>query len=218
MNLSVRSSLRVGARKSRLSQAQVEEVFEALKFFHPHVLFDPVWVETIGDLDQSTSLRTLDKTDFFTKEIDRGLLQGDFRIAVHSAKDLPDPLAAGLQLIALTKGVDPSDALVIGKKELPLGARVGTSSVRREQNVKTFRSDLACADIRGTIEKRLEQLDQGLYDAVVIAEAALIRLRLTDRLRVMLPGDGVALQGQLAVVARQGDEEMIRLFSCLDTR
>lgn len=218
MNSSVELQIKIGARQSRLSQAQVKEVFEALSAFHPHVQFDPVWIETTGDRDLSTSLRSLEKTDFFTKEIDERLLREDFRIAVHSAKDLPEPLTRGLQIVALTKGVDPSDSVVLIKDLLPLGARIGTSSLRREENIKALRPDLVCADIRGTIESRLEQLDAGLYDGVVIAEAALIRLQLTHRRRIALPGASAHLQGQLAVVARAGDDEMAQLFSVLDTR
>jgi hydroxymethylbilane synthase len=218
MSSSAKFTVRVGARCSRLSRAQVEEVFFAFKEFHPDVQFEPVWIETTGDRDLCSSLRKLEKTDFFTKEIDERQLQADFRISIHSAKDLAEPLALGLRIAALTKGVDSSDVIVLTRDELPLHARIGTSSQRREENVKALRSDLICVDIRGTIEKRLEQLDANLYDGVVMAEAALIRLQLTDRRRIVLPGEGAVLQGQLAVVVREEDEEMVGLFSCLDVR
>ncbi|MBS0653468.1 MAG: hydroxymethylbilane synthase [Verrucomicrobia bacterium] len=218
MSSSDKLIVRVGARQSRLSRVQVAEVLQELRAFHPHVDFEPVWLETTGDRDLSTSLRTLDKTDFFTKEIDQKQLQGEFRISIHSAKDLPDPLASGLRVVALTKGVDSSDVIVLRKDYLPVGAKIGTSSVRREQNIRDLRSDLVCADIRGTIDSRLQQLDAGIFDGVVMAEAALIRLGLTDRKRINLPGESAALQGQLAVVARANDEEMAQLFSSIDTR
>ena len=218
MSSSVKLLISIGARNSSLSRAQVEEVVSELKKFHPGITYEANWIQTTGDCDLSTSLRTLEKTDFFTKEIDQRQLNGEFRISIHSAKDLPDPLHAGLQIVAITKGVDPSDVIVLREMNLPEGAKIGTSSIQREQRIKALRSDLHCADIRGSVERRLAQLDEGLYDGVVMAEAALIRLGLTHRLRIPLPGESAALQGQLAVIAREGDQEMVELFHCIDTR
>lgn len=218
MSLSVKTQISVGARHSALSCAQVAEVLQEIKRFHPDIDFVPVWKTTTGDLDLTTSLRTLEKTNFFTKEIDEAQLKKEFRIAIHSAKDLPDPLCPGLSIVAITKGVDCSDSIVVREEEIPIHGRIGTSSPRREQNILSFRSDLICVDIRGTIEKRLEQLDAGFYDGVVIAEAALIRLGLTHRKRIKLPGESAALQGQLAVIACEDDEEMKQLFRSIDTR
>lgn len=212
----------VGARSSPLSKAQADEVLQELKAFHPQVVFHPIWVETTGDKDLKTSLRTLDKTDFFTKEIDAMQLAGRCRISIHSAKDLPEPLPKGLAMVALTKGVDPSDSLVLrdGEKleSLPQGAKMGTSSARREKNIYALRGDFICVDVRGNIQARLAILDRGEIDGLVMAEAALIRLGLTQRNRVPLPGDRAPLQGQLAVLARSNDEEMKALFSCIDVR
>ena len=216
MNVSV-CNLSVGARSSLLSKAQLKEVEEELRVFHPQVEFVPSWLETTGDLDLKTSLRTLGKTDFFTREIDQMQLSGRCRISIHSAKDLPEPLTPGLVLVALTKGVDSSDCLVCNG-ELRKGARIGASCERRDLMVKALRADLVCADIRGTIDRRLALLDAGEYDGVVMAEAALIRLGLTHRQRIPLPGETAPLQGQLAVLAREGDLEMAELFSCIDTR
>lgn len=213
------SLVKIAARASKLSQAQVWEVLRELKGFHPQINFDPIWVETTGDKDQQTSLRTQDKTDFFTREIDALLLSGQCRIAIHSAKDLPDPLPKGLVLVALTKGVDPSDALVLRDgdtlKNLPPQARIGTSSLRREEMIKRLRTDLQCIDIRGAIEKRLSLLDSRAVDGVIVAEAALIRLGLTRRNRLRLPGITAPLQGRLAIVARKGDSEMQEFFAPL---
>lgn len=205
--LSARSSLKLGARDSRLSRAQVEEFF--LEF--PHLVFEAIWFKTTGDLDQKTSLRTLEKTDFFTKELDLALLAREIDIAVHSAKDLPDPLSPGLVLAVLTKGVDPSDVLVFNK-ELPLGGRVGTSSLRREKNILEWRPDLKCIDIRGTIEQRLALLDEGHVEGIVMAEAALIRLQWTHRKRMKFPGETAPLQGRLAVVCREEDLDLFNLI------
>lgn len=212
----------VGARTSPLSRAQIEEIRKEIQQFHPHVEFEVRHVTTIGDRDQKTSLRTLDKTDFFTREIDEMLLKGECRIGIHSAKDLPAPLSNGLALICLTKGVDSSDSLVLRQgetlKTLRSGAVIATSSERREECVRQLRRDLSFADLRGTIEKRLSKLETGEADGVVVAEAALIRLGLTHLNRITLPGTTAEGQGQLAVVARLEDQEMKSLFSCLDVR
>lgn len=215
------SNLFVGARSSKLSQVQVWEVLEELKRFHPHVGFSPLFIATQGDKDQKTSLRNLDKCNFFTKEIDEMLLSGTCRIAIHSAKDLPVVLCHGICMIALTKGLDPSDALVLNEgvtiETLKSNAVIATSSERREHLVKLLRADLSFCDIRGTIEQRLQQLDDGKIDGVVIAEAALMRLGLTNRNRIRLPGETAKYQGQLAILARVGDKEMEDLFACLST-
>lgn len=198
-------SVKVGARASTLSKRQVEEVQALL----PDILLEPIYVKTTGDYDRTTSLRTLEKTDFFTREIDAMLLKGACRLAIHSAKDLPDPLPKGLKLIALTKGVDPSDSLVLREKEsLKKGVVIATSSVRREEMVRALMPDVAFVDIRGTIEERLAHMHRKKVDGVVIAEAALIRLGLTHLNRIRLPGETAPLQGRLALIACEDDREI----------
>jgi len=215
-------NITVGSRNSPLAQAQVNEVLEEIRQHHPQLTFTPLFVETVGDKDQKTSLRALGKTDFFTKEVDDLLLNGSCRIAIHSAKDLPEPMPHGLSLIALTKGLDPADSIVIRSgvtlSTLASGAKIATSSIRREESVRKLRADFSFCDIRGTISQRLEKLNSGDVDGVVIAEAALIRLRLTHLNRIKLPGDTVPFQGQLAIVARSDDNEMEELFYCIDSR
>lgn len=212
----------VGARKSPLSQQQIHEVLSEIRRYHSEVNFLPILLATQGDKDLNTSLRDLDKTDFFTKEIDDLLLQKKCRIAIHSAKDLPEPLPKGIVLAALTEGVDSSDSLVLRDGEelysLPAGAVIATSSIRREEAVKALRSDLQFQDIRGTIEQRLQKLTSLQVDGVVVAEAALIRLGLQNCNRVKLPGETAPLQGKLAITARENDKQMLDLFSCLDSR
>lgn len=216
---SLSNRITCGARSSPLSRAQVTEIQRELLQHHPEVILEGVYVETTGDIDLNTSLRTLGHTDFFTKEVDTLLLQGTCRIAVHSAKDLPKPLTHGIEVICITKGVDPSDSLVLRNgitwRSLKKGAVIATSSERREQVVKTMRSDLTFRDVRGPIGMRLALLETGEADGVVIAEAALIRLGLTHLNRIRLPGATTPLQGQLAVTARNGDDEMRSLFACL---
>lgn len=185
--------LKVGARSSPLSRAQVEEVKKEFG-----VDFNVFWVKTTGDLDRATSLRTMEKTDFFTRELDLMLLNREIDVAVHSAKDLPDPLPKGLKIALLTNGVDSRDSLVIKREPVQV---VATSSERREEAVRQLYPDCRFVDLRGTIQERLEKD----VDGVVVAEAALIRLGLIHLKRVFLPGPTAPLQGKLAIVCREDE-------------
>lgn len=206
----------VGARSSPLSLKQTEEVLTALKIYTPEVEFALNLVETTGDRDQVRSLRDLEKSDFFTKELDDMVLKGECRIAIHSAKDLPDPLPKGLCLACLTKGVDPADSLVVKAFPFPQDGIFATSSIRREETIKRYFPLARCVDIRGKIEQRLEKLQTENLDGVVIAEAALIRLGLTHLPRMRLPGSVHPMQGRLAVIARENDIEIQTLFAPLN--
>ncbi len=208
-------SVKIAARNSPLSRKQVQEVYEELKPFHPEVLFEETLVETFGDRDQKTSLRTLGQTDFFTREVDQLVLSGECDVGIHSAKDLPIPLTEGLELIALTHGIDSSDSLVMNHRTLPSQGLVATSSLRREEMVRELYPEARFVDIRGTIGERLSRLENGEIDGVVVAEAALIRLGLTHLLRERLPGVTVPMQGRLAVIARQDNLVMKQLFACI---
>lgn len=187
----------IGARASPLSREQVEEVRREFGWE-----FEVVWVKTIGDRDKTTSLRGMEKTDFFTRELDQMLLAGEIDAAIHSAKDLPEPLPKGLKIAALSHGVDPRDSLVIKKEPMRV---VATSSQRREEAVRALFPDCKFVDLRGTIQERLQKE----VDGVVVAEAALIRLHLTHLKRIFLPGPTAPLQGKLAIVCRQNDENII---------
>lgn len=211
----------VGARSSRLSKAQVEEVRQEMSAYIPHIGFTPTWIVTLGDVDKTTPLWKASR-DFFTREIDRMLLQGHFRIAIHSAKDLPHPIPEDLTVVAITHGVDPRDSLVMNDgvtlDTLPHQAKVGTSSKRREQHILSLRKDLVMVDIRGTIDERLSLLQEKQVDALVMAEAALIRLKLTHLSRLILDLSTEPFQGQIAVVALSDDTEMKQLFQHIDSR
>lgn len=209
-----------GARSSPLSRAQFCEVQRELHAHHPDVYLDPVWAESPGDRDHTSSLKTLGKSDFFTRDLDQMLLQGTIRIAIHSAKDLPDPIPDGLSIVALTKGLDARDSLVFRQEDtlasLPVGAKIGASSDRREAIVKSLRKDLQCVELRGTIGDRIRAVEMGHVDGAIIAEAALIRLGMTQINRMILDGQTAPLQGRLAVLARSNDDEMSRLFRAID--
>lgn len=212
----------MGARESPLSQIQVQEVLTELRHYYPDMQFETLLMKSSGDKDKITSLRTLGKSDFFTKEIDDMVLSGQCRVGLHSAKDLPEPLPKGLKIVAITKGLDSSDSLVLapGVETLQTGSIVATSSERREEAVSQLYPDkeIQFVDIRGTIGERLAKLKSGTIDGVVIAEAALIRLGLTSLNRVRLPGTTTPFQGQLAVIAREDDLEMARLFAPLHNK
>jgi hydroxymethylbilane synthase len=203
MKPSKKCSIKVGARNSPLSRAQVAEIAQVVDM-------QVDWVETSGDLDKKTSLRTLGKSDFFTRELDAMLLNKQIRAAIHSAKDLPDPLPKGLSIAALTAPIDERDALVFDR--LPESPLIATSSERREEAVRQLFPDARFIDLRGTIHERLNKLTTGEADGVVIAEAALIRLGLTHLTRLYLPGPTAEGQGSLAVVCRSDDEEAIAYF------
>lgn len=215
-------SIVVAGRKSPLSQVQIAEVLLELQIYHPEITFNTLLLETTGDLDLKTSLRDLDKTDFFTKEIDELLLNRKCQIAIHSAKDLPENISKGLSIVAITKGVDSSDSLVLKPgitiDSLKKGAVIAASSLKREEAVKKLRPDLTFQDVRGQIQARLDLLENEKIDGVVIAEAALIRLNKTHLNRIRLEGETTPLQGQLAILACEDDKEMKDLFSCMDVR
>lgn len=208
----------VAARDSALSRAQVKEVLLAIRGHDPEIEFAVTWMKTTGDLDQTSSLLDKEKTDFFTKEVDEAILSGRCQIAIHSAKDLPDPIHQNLKVLAYTKGVDPSDVLVFRKGErlssLAPFSKVGTSSIRRQENVLALKPDLSLVDIRGTIDKRLALLDEGKVDALVMAKAALIRLNIIRDIEV-LPGSPSPMQGRLAILARKDNLEMQNIFEIL---
>lgn len=212
----------VAARASPLSISQTYEVLSTLQKIHPEIQFETHFVKSHGDVDLSTSLRSLDKTDFFTREVDALVCNKTCRIAIHSAKDLPETLPSGLKIIAITRGIDPSDSLVLREydtlESLKPGSIIATSSLRREEVVRTLRNDLCFRDLRGTIHKRLELLQNGEADGVVVAEAALLRLNLSHLNRLRLPGATTEMQGQLAILSRVDDVEMETLFAQLDSR
>jgi len=214
--------LKIASRRSPLAIAQVDEVLSELNQHHASIQFDCIFLDTIGDKDQKTSLRSLDKTDFFTKEIDELLLNKSCRIAIHSAKDLPNPLPNGLTMVALTNGVDSSDSLILPPGVTPANIKqspmIATSSERREEAVSKMIPHAVFTDIRGNVNQRLQILDEEKVDGLVVAEAAIIRLGLTHLNRFKLPGETTALQGQLAIIARSRDKEMGELFSVIDCR
>jgi hydroxymethylbilane synthase len=205
-------ALRVGTRGSALALWQTEQVRALLAAAgHPT---ERIEIKTTGDLVQDVPLAQIGSRALFTKQIDDALLDGRVDLAVHSLKDLPTELPDGIALAAVGAREDPRDALVgrgpLRWVELPQGAVVGTSSLRRRAQLRHFRPDLQVIDLRGNVDTRLAKLDRHAeWSAILLAVAGLVRLGLGGRIgerlpaEVMLPAPG---QGALAVTGRAGDE------------
>lgn len=213
--------IKVAARSSRLSKVQVQEVLHLLQRFEKSTLFKAKFIQTKGDKDLKTSLLTQDKTDFFTKEVDELVLQKVVDVGIHSAKDLPDPLHPDLKIFAITKGVCSKDCLVMRDEmtfsTLPIGAKIGTSSKQRRDNINLLRQDFQVVDIRGDIFQRLSLLDEGKVDGVIMARAAIIRLKLDVNTKV-LDFPTAKGQGQLAVIGRKNNHGLQEFFKKIDSR
>lgn len=216
------NNIRVVSRSSQLAVLQVKEVFNML----PEIKYDLVTLKSYGDQNKHLSLlNDTIRSDFFTKELDEMLLEGSADVAIHSAKDLPYPLPKGLEIIALTPRVDNSDSLVCCKgfinsslESLPMGSVIGTSSAKRKSEIESRNKHLILKSIRGTIEERIQQVDNGEYDGVIIATCALQRLGLEDRISQRLDFETHPLQGALAVVAKEGRMDIKQLFTKIDAR
>lgn len=211
--------LKLGTRPSRLAIKQAEEI-AALT---PSIRFEIITIDTKGDKDKRTPLYKTEETDFFTKELEEALLSGDIDAAIHSAKDIENVIPEGLMIVATTASISPYECLVSPRygtlTTLPPGAVIGTSSRKRKIAIHKFRDDLVMKDIRGSIEERLEQLDRGYFDAVIVAHAALIRLGYEDRISEIIPPDVIEphpLQGRLAVQVRKDRLDLIKIFRGID--
>jgi hydroxymethylbilane synthase len=172
-------------------------------------------VKTTGDKITDVPLAKVGSKGLFTKEIEEALLDGRADLAVHSLKDLPTELPEGLVLAAVPEREDPRDA-VVGRKlaELPVGARVGTSSLRRAAQLRQLRPDLLVESVRGNLDTRLRKLDEGQYDAILLAAAGLKRLGWGDRIAEILAPEQMCPavgQGALAIEARAGFEKVALL-------
>jgi hydroxymethylbilane synthase len=214
----VTEKVRVGTRRSRLARAQTSWVVARLARSAPGVRFEPVPVDTSGDRDRSVGT-----SPDFTDTIDRALARGEVDLAVHSAKDLPAVLDRGFELLACPRRADARDCLVVAAphraSRLPLGARVGSSSLRRRAQLLRWRSDLTVVDIRGNVDTRLGLVRTGTIDAAVLAVAGISRLDRTPEIGRILPSTTflpAPAQGALAVVARAGDSALASLVHGID--
>lgn len=206
--------LRVVARGSRLSQIQVEEVMGK----HPEASYKLRVIKSYGDKRLDLSLLQGEAPDdMFTRELDLALLKGEADIAIHSAKDLPEHLNGGLEVIALYEAEDKTDALVsrnhLKLSELPSGSRIGTSSPLRRRELLALRADVEVVGIRGCIEDRVAQVRRGDIDAAIVATCALKRLGMEHEIAEVLPFETHPMQGRLAVTARKGRDDLKAIFA-----
>ena len=216
-------TLRLGTRGSALALWQANAVAALIRAQPGAPAVELVPIRTEGDLRTDIPLWAAGGRAFFTREIDRAQLAGEVDLAVHSLKDLSTQLAEGLELAAVLEREDPRDALLsrhgAGLQQLPPGARVGTSSLRRRAFLLRARPDLMLVELRGNVPTRLEHLQQGRYEAIVLATAGLKRLELAQHIaahlepRVMPPA---VSQGAIGVCARAGDEPTLRWLRPLD--
>lgn len=197
---------------------QVKETFA----LYPELRYELIAVSSFGDRRKDISLLDNPPADIFTRELDSAILNGEADVAVHSAKDLPFPLPEGLQVLALLKEFDQTDALVsrgnLTLSSLPEGAKVGTSSPVRRRELLALRPDLSVVSIRGTIEERIAQVDSGSVDALIVATCALKRLGLAARIAEILPFETHPLQGLLAVVGAADRDDLKQIFAPNDVR
>jgi len=212
--------IKVASRESPLAKVQVDEIHSLLQKINIDVDFQKTTYSTGGDKDKKTPLTANNADDFFTDTLDEALVDHDVDVAVHSAKDLPQSLREGLCIFALTASVDETDAFVGGVhfNELANGAKVGTSSVVRQEFIKKMKPEIELVDIRGTIEERIQLIEEGICSGVIVATAALKRLGLQKHIKDIMPWEPTPLQGQLAVVGRCDDHTLKTLFSKIDVR
>ncbi len=207
--------LRIGTRGSQLALFQANWVKERLEQAHPGIRVTLVKIKTTGDKIQDAPLAKIGGKGLFVKEIEEALVAKRIDLAVHSIKDVPTELPEGLHLSAITKREDPLDAFIsregLPLKALPQGARIGTSSLRRQAQLLHFRPDLRLIPLRGNLDTRLKKLNALRLDGIVLASAGLKRLGMEEKITEILPIE-ISLpaigQGALGIETRVGDAEV----------
>ena len=219
----MKAKLTIGTRQSLLALWQSNHIAALLREKYPECEVVLKKIVTKGDRILDVPLAQIGGKGLFTKEIETELADGNIDLAVHSLKDMPTVLPEGLCLTAITERANVGDAFVSNKyasfEELPLGAVIGTSSLRRKAQLLAARPDLQIMDLRGNVDTRLRKLDEGLYDAIILAAAGLERLGHGDRITALIPPD-VCLpavgQGALAIEARTADDEVRSMLEFLN--
>ncbi len=210
------AKLRIGSRGSQLALWQANHISARLREQGHEVEIEII--KTTGDKITDVALAQVGTKGMFTKEIEDALVEGRVDVAVHSLKDLPTELPPGFELVAITQRVNPRDVLLsvnyhnVGS--LPKGARVGTSSLRRQAQLKVARPDLVIHPLRGNVDTRIRKLQEGEYDAIILAAAGLTRLGKVELIKEVLSEDFMcpaAGQGALGIEIRAGDEKIAKL-------
>jgi hydroxymethylbilane synthase len=217
--------LKIATRQSPLALWQAEHIKARLLALHPELTVELVTFVTQGDKILDTPLAKIGGKGLFVKELENALLDGRADLAVHSIKDVPMSLPDGLCLPVICEREDPTDAFVSNQyaclADLPEGARLGTSSLRRRSQIKFLRPDLDVIDLRGNVGTRLSKLDAGEYDAIILASVGLMRLEMPERIRERLqPTDSLPAvgQGALGLECRAGDAAVLALIEPLSHR
>ena len=219
------SKIRIATRRSKLAMVQTLWVKEELERNIPNIEVNIEAMATQGDKILDVALAKIGDKGLFTKELETQMLQDKADIAVHSLKDLPTNLPDGLTLGCITKREDPSDALVINKKNesyklenLPSGSIVGTSSLRRLAQLKYNFPNLIFKDIRGNVITRLEKLDSGEFDCIILAAAGLKRLGFESRIHQLIPSE-ISLhavgQGALGIECKSDNDDVLKIIQVL---
>lgn len=223
----MKDSLVIGSRGSKLALTQAGMIKAELERLEPALAVRIEIIKTSGDTS-TDPLSAIGGKGVFTKELEEALLDSRIDVAVHSLKDLPTIVPAGLTIAAITKREDPRDALVLNEKNkgskasllsLPRGAVIGTSSPRRFAQLNYLRGDLVIKDLRGNVDTRLRKLDEGQYDGLILACAGLRRLEMESRISAALPASEMLPavgQGALGIETRAADEATIGIISKLD--
>ena len=215
--------MRIATRRSTLALWQANHVADALREAHPGLDVSLVPMTTEGDRQLATALFQIGGKGLFLKELECAMLAGDADIAVHSMKDVPVDLPEGLCITAVLARLDPRDAFVSNEfadlDDLPTAARVGTSSLRRQCQLKAYRPDVDTGSLRGNVETRLKRLDDGDFAAVILASAGLKRLGMAYRIRAPIPTD-ICLpaigQGVIGVECREDDASTGELLAAIN--
>jgi hydroxymethylbilane synthase len=215
-------TIRIATRKSPLAMWQAEHVADTLRRTHPGLVVEILGMSTRGDKILDAPLAKIGGKGLFVKELEQGMLEGRADIAVHSMKDVPVDFPGGLHLPVIMEREDPRDAFVssryAGIDDLPDGACVGTSSLRRQCQLAERRPDLAIRPLRGNVNTRLGKLDAGEYDAVILAAAGLMRLGFEQRIRARLkPEESLPAigQGAIGIECRSDDNRVNDLIAPL---
>ena len=216
-------TIRIGTRASALARWQAEHVADRLRALPGRPPVELVFIQTEGDRILDVALSRLPGKAFFTKELEQAILDGRVDLAVHSMKDVETETPEGLEIGAVLEREDPRDVLIARKglrlDALPEGAVIGTSSLRRSAFLRRWRPDLEIRDLRGNVPTRIEKLDHGEYDAIVLAAAGVKRLGLEDRIvdyftdDILVPAVG---QGAIAIQHRSGDDRVGARIASLD--
>lgn len=217
--------LRIATRRSRLALWQAEHVAARLRAAHPDLEVELVPMVTEGDRILDRSLAEVGGKGLFIKELEVAMFEGRADLAVHSMKDVPAELPEGMTLAIVLERADPHDAFISNRHasvaQLPQGARVGTSSLRRQSQLRHTRPDLQILQLRGNVETRLRKLDEGDYDAIILAAAGLKRLGLEARIASLVPTEAslpAVGQGIIGIECRAGDDATLARLAALEHR